>query len=192
MHQYVNGFANSETVAEPVSAPPGHLRMQRLVALFTFWILVSFGLLNAPWIKPLVRAFTRSLVSLSAAIITLAGGSAVVNDDVIQSPANGFAIRMLNGCNGAHVTIVLWSAVLAFPASFKLKVEGLLAAALAVHSLNLVRFISLFYVGQYAPAWFDFAHVYLWESLIMMDALVVFWFWVHYVLRSDARSHAER
>jgi len=65
MHQYVSGFANSETVAERVSTPPGHLRMQRLVALFAFWIPVGFGLFNAPWIKPLVRAFTRSLVSLS-------------------------------------------------------------------------------------------------------------------------------
>ena len=42
----------------------------------------------------------------------------------------------------------------------------------------LARFISLFYLGQYSMTWFDFAHAYLWESLLVLDTMVVFWVWV--------------
>ena len=56
--------------------------------------------------------------------------------------------------------------------------------------MNLVRFISLYYLLQYNQAWFDFAHAYLWESLIMLDALAVFWLWVQLVFRSMAMPNA--
>ena len=48
-------------------------------------------------------------------------------------------------------------------------------------ALNTVRFISLFYLGQYSPSWFEFAHVYLWESLLMLDTLIIFGVWVQRV-----------
>ena len=47
-----------------------------------------------------------------------------------------------------------------------------------IQGVNLLRFISLYYLGQYSMRWFNFAHEYLWESLIMLDAMVVFGLWV--------------
>jgi len=107
-----------------------------------------------------------------------------------EDPAGHFAVQMAYGCNGAHVTILLWAAVLAFPASWRQKAKGLAAGTVAIHAVNLVRFISLFYVGLYDRAWFDFAHLYLWESLMMIDTLVVFWTWAHLVRRSGHMAHA--
>ena len=49
---------------------------------------------------------------------------------------------------------------------------------LAVQSLNVVRVISLFYLGQWSRPVFDFAHEYLWQALIMLDVLVVWLLWV--------------
>jgi hypothetical protein len=53
-----------------------------------------------------------------------------------------------------------------------------------------VRFISLYYLGQYSRSWFDFAHLYLWESLIVLDTMVVFWLWTRLVFRSMAARRA--
>ena len=61
--------------------------------------------------------------------------------------------------------------------------EGLLLGLAAIQGLNFIRFISLFYLGQYSISWFEFAHAYLWESLIMLDALAVFCFWASSVFR---------
>ena len=77
-----------------------------------------------------------------------------------------------------------------FPASWMQKAKGLAAGTAAIHAVNLIRFISLFYVGQYNRAWFDFAHLYLWESLMMLDTLVIFWTWAYFVRKSAAAKHA--
>ena len=48
----------------------------------------------------------------------------------------------------------------------------------AIQALNLVRIISLFYLLQWNPAWFEWAHLYLWQALIMLDGFIVYLLWV--------------
>lgn len=43
-----------------------------------------------------------------------------------------------------------------------------------MHTLNIVRIISLFYLGQWNYTVFEWFHLYLWPMLIMIDVLVVF------------------
>jgi exosortase H (IPTLxxWG-CTERM-specific) len=172
------------------SPAASRLGLKRFAVLFAAVMLAGFGLLCAPFARPAVEAFSRLLVRAAGIAIEVSGGSATVQGDILSSPSNGFAVRMVDGCNGANVTILLWAALLAFPASWRLKLGGLAAGTLAIHAINLVRFISLYYLGQYSRAWFNFAHVYLWELLIVLDTLVIFWVWVHMVFRSMARSNA--
>jgi exosortase H (IPTLxxWG-CTERM-specific) len=182
--------AESQTAQAVPAALAIRPPLPRFAIGFAVCATLGFGLLRAPWIDPAVMVLNRALVAASATLINIAGGGAAARDDVLRSRATGFAIQMANGCNGIHVLIVLWSAMVAFPASPKLKIKGLLAGTLLILGVNFARFISLFLLGQYAPAWFDFAHVYFWESMIMLDALVVFWLWARYVFRSAVVSHA--
>ena len=46
---------------------------------------------------------------------------------------------------------------------------GLALGFLAIQALNVVRIISLFYLLQWNPVWFEWAHLYLWQALIMLD-----------------------
>ena len=158
--------AQSTADAEPQPpSPPGtQMRMGRFVLLFAVCLAVLFGLMLAPLTVPAVAGFTHAL--------------------------SHFAIQMAYGCNGAHVTILLWAAVLAFPASWMQKAKGLAAGTAAIHAVNLVRFISLFYIGQYNRDWFDFAHLYLWESLMMIDTLAIFWTWAYFVRKPGSAAHA--
>ena len=86
-------------------------------------------------------------------------------------------MEVRDGCNGANAVILLWAAILAYPAGHRRKMLGLGAGLAAILPLNLVRLITLFYLGQYHPAIFDFAHLYLWEMLIIIDAIAVFALW---------------
>ena len=166
------------------------VRMRRFVVVFAICLLLGFGLVLAPFAQPVVTSFTEGLVEVSGRLIRFFGGRAVVTGNLLQSPANHFGIQMVNGCNALNVTLLLWAAVLAFPASWSQKAKGLLAGTAAIHAVNVVRFVSLFYIGQYNQAWFDFAHWYLWESVMMLDTLVVFWIWVHMVRRSGSMRDA--
>src|SRR5262249_56709982 len=82
------------------------------------------------------------------------------------------------GCNGVEATIVLVAAMLAFPAPWKHKLVGLAAGIVAVQGLNVIRVISLFYLGQWNRDVFEWAHLYVWQALIMLDVLIVWLVWV--------------
>jgi len=179
-----------ESPPSPPAQPGVEMRMGRFLLLFCVSLAVLFGLLLAPFTEPAIRSFTTGLVTVSAQLIRVFGGHAAARGDILENPTSHFAIQMAYGCNGAHVTILLWAAVLAFPATWKQKAKGLLAGTAAIHVVNLIRFISLFYVGEYNRAWFDFAHLYLWESLMMIDTLVIFWTWAHFVRKSGQKADA--
>ena len=161
------------------------MRPERFIIIFAITVLAAFGLLLAPFVKPGVLQFSRALVNAAAFLIHLCGGHVKVDGAILRPASGGFAVEMRDGCNGVNVMILLWSAMLAFPAPWMHKAKGLLWGGLAIQSVNLVRFISLFYLGQYSLALFDFAHGYLWECLIMLDALVVFGLWVHLGFRTS-------
>ena len=86
-----------------------------------------------------------------------------------------------------EATIVLLAAILAFPATWKQKLVGLAAGILAVQGLNVVRVISLFYLGQWDRDWFEWAHLYVWQALIMLDVLIVWLIWVRTLPRAGDR-----
>jgi hypothetical protein len=37
---------------------------------------------------------------------------------------------------------------------------------------------------------FEFAHAYLWESMLVLDTMVVFWLWVNRLSRTSALPNA--
>jgi exosortase H (IPTLxxWG-CTERM-specific) len=175
----------------PPSVPRApQMRMGRFVLVFGISLALLFALLLAPPIEPVITRFTRGIVTVSAALIRLCGGHAMADGDLMRDPISLWTIQMAYGCNGAHVTILLWAALLAFPATWKQKALGIIAGTAAIHIVNLLRFISLFYVGEYNREWFDFAHLYLWESLMMLDTLVIFWTWAHFVRKSGQIADA--
>ena len=97
-------------------------------------------------------------------LIALFGGQAWVQGNVLTIP--GFSVRILDLCNGVEATLLLWTAMLAFPAPWRYRLWGLLIGLLGVQALNLARIISLVYLGVWNPAWFYWVHWYVWDALI--------------------------
>ena len=166
-------------------------RPARFIIVFAICFLLGFALLITPPVHILDVGLSRILVNLSHSMIVWCGGHAFVQGVVLRS-TGGFGVEMKDGCNGINVMILLWSAILAFPASWNMRAAGLLAGSLIIQVLNMIRFVSLFYLGQFSMRWFDFAHGYVWESMLILDTLVVFWIWAGRVSRSQARPNAAR
>jgi len=160
--------------------------MVRFFILFVVLLAVLFGLQLTPWAQQwFVLPWTSALASLSTSIVTLFDGNIVADGKVMRSTANGFAVSIEAGCNGVEATLVLLAAMLAFPAPWKHKVIGLVVGILAVQLLNVLRVISLFYLGQWNYDVFEWAHLYVWQALIMLDVLVVWLIWVRRVPRVE-------
>jgi exosortase H (IPTLxxWG-CTERM-specific) len=150
---------------------------------FFLWFLglqvTLFGLELTPWVQSwFVIPWTNTLAAISAGIVKLFDPQVVSQGKVLQSASNGFAVSIEAGCNGVEATIVLVAAILAFPAPWKRKLVGLAIGVVAVQGLNIVRVISLFYLGQWNFNVFEWAHLYVWQALIMLDVLIVWLLWV--------------
>jgi exosortase H (IPTLxxWG-CTERM-specific) len=130
-----------------------------------------------------VNPFTDGLAKLSAWIIMLFDDQVTSYGKVIQSTANNFAVSIERGCNGIEAIIILIAALAAFPSTWKQKLIGFALGFLAIQALNMVRIISLFYMGQWSMVWFEWFHLYLWQALIIMDALVVWLLWLRWISR---------
>ena len=161
--------------------------MIRFFVQFLVLQAVLFGVELTPWVQQhLVIPWTNTIAAASAGLVTLFDPGVVATGKVLQSKANGFAVSIESGCNGVEATIVLVAAILAFPAPWKHKIAGLAAGIVAVQGLNVVRVISLFYLGQWNLQVFEWAHLYVWQALIMLDVLIVWLVWVRTLPRRTA------
>ena len=159
--------------------------MVRFFILFLVLQAGLFGLELTPWAQEwLVVPWTSRLAAIAAGIVKIFDADVLAQGKVLQSVSNGFAVSIEAGCNGVEATIVLVAAILAFPASLKRKLIGLIAGIVAVQGLNIVRVISLFYLGQWNFDAFEWAHLYVWQALIMLDVLIVWLLWVRTLPRA--------
>jgi exosortase H (IPTLxxWG-CTERM-specific) len=157
----------------------------RFFATFVALQVALFGLELTPWVQAwLVVPWTNALAAISAWLVTLLDPDVVAAGKVLRSTVNGFAVTIEAGCNGVEATIVLVAAMLAFPAPWPRRLAGIAAGILAVQGLNVVRVISLFYLGQWDLKVFEWAHLYVWQALIMLDVLVVWLVWVRLLPRA--------
>jgi exosortase H (IPTLxxWG-CTERM-specific) len=159
--------------------------MIRFFLLFLLLQAAFFGAELTPWVQDyFVVPWTNQLAAISAFFVTLFDPNVVAAGKVIRSTTNGFAVSIEAGCNGVEATIVLLAAILAFPAPWKNKLLGLIVGTIAVQGLNVVRVISLFYLGQWDFQVFEWAHLYVWQALIMLDVLIVWLVWVRTLPRA--------
>lgn len=162
---------------------------------FFLGFLLILGLLFTAELTPpvqrlLVLPWTEALARFSAALITLFDPQVAAFGKLLQSNTTGFAVSIEAGCNGIEAAIILIAAMLAFPAPWRYKVGGIVAGLAAVQALNVLRVISLFYLGQWDQQLFGWAHLYLWQALIMLDVLIVWLLWMRTLPSATTRSAA--
>jgi exosortase H (IPTLxxWG-CTERM-specific) len=165
--------------------------MFRFITLFLLYLCVLFALEVLQTVDAhVILPFTAAIAKVSVWIVGHFDPNAVSFGKVLQSTSNGFAISIERGCNGVEAVIILVSAMLAFPAPWKNRLAGIALGFVAIQALNLVRIISLFYLGQWNRTWFEWFHLYLWQALIVLDALVAFLVWLRYLPREPAAARA--
>lgn len=166
-----------------------------MLKFFIIFIIILVSLFTAELTEPVQNAivvpWTKVLTQLSAAIITLFDSNVLSFGKIIQNTTNDFAVSIEAGCNGIEAAIVLIAAMLAFPAPWKHRVVGILVGLFAVQSLNIVRVISLFYLGQWNMDAFNWAHLYLWQALIMLDVLIVWLVWIRMLPSATASEELD-
>lgn len=125
--------------------------------------------------RAVVIPFTSIVARASGIAMNIFGAEAWVYNNHLSTAS--YSINIVDGCNGIYATAILISGVLAYPSRLNEKLWGIMVGVLAVFMLNLIRVISLFYMGQYYPDIFQEAHVYVWQPIIILWAIFVWDFW---------------
>jgi exosortase H (IPTLxxWG-CTERM-specific) len=153
--------------------------MPRFLLVFVGSLALGFGLELTLWAQVfLVTPWTDGVARVSGALMRMFDASITTTGNVIATTHSAFAVAIEAGCNGVEATLVLAAAMLAFPAMWRHRAAGIVVGVAAVQLLNVVRVVSLFYLGQWNQQVFEWAHLYVWQALIMLDVLIVWVIWV--------------
>ena len=166
-----------------------------MIRFFVLFTVLLVGLFTLEILQPVERLvilpFTSLVADVSVWLITLFDDNVIAVSNVIRDKASGFGVRIERGCNGVEALIILFAAIFAFPAPLKNKLIGFAIGFVAIQGLNLVRIISLVYLGQWNQVAFEWFHLYLWQALIILDALVVWLVWLRTLPQARARRAAD-
>ncbi len=133
-----------------------------------------------------VVPFTARIVTASTAVLNVLGERATATGTRIHAP--GFAVDVKNGCNGVEAMLILVAAVLAFPAAWRQRLLGLAAGVAVIQVLNLVRVVSLFWLGVHRRDVFETFHTAVWQTVLILVAVGIFLLWSRRVGSRAARA----
>lgn len=148
-----------------------------LVMLGFYGLYWSESLVEQRWFRPILEIqteVTRWLLLILQQEVERSG-------NVLISAANQlkpFTLAVGLGCEAFDVTILAMVGILCFPVSWKLRIVGACCAGVIVQAINVVRLTSLFLIGIYKPEYFDFLHYNLWQVLLVLCVIGVWWLWL--------------
>jgi exosortase H (IPTLxxWG-CTERM-specific) len=150
----------------------------RFVTRYVAVLAVGFGLMAlTPVNEHFINPYTTFVAHEARVVLNLLGEGATVNGQILSSPR--FAVAIYNGCNGLEAMLIFVCGVLAFPAPWKRRLVGLALGFLAIQVINIIRVVSLFYIGIHVPSWFSISHVFIWQTLIILAGVVLWLVWVY-------------
>lgn len=151
----------------------------RFLILFLSILGISFTVIALrPVNDAFVIPYTTMVAKVAGNILRLIGEDITINGCVLRSPR--FAVTIYNGCNGLITSLIFISGVLAFPAKASAKLIGVVGGLLAIQAINMVRIISLFYIGIYLPKLFNSSHIFIWQSLVIIAGVTLWIVWAHF------------
>lgn len=151
----------------------------RFLILFLLILTISFTVIALrPVNDAVVDPYTGVIARMSGAVLRLFGQDITVVGCDLRSPR--FSVTIYNGCNGLITSLIFISGVLAFPAGWRAKAIGTVGGLLAIQLINLVRIVSLYYIGVYFPEYFNQSHIFVWQSVVILAGVTLWIVWAHH------------
>jgi archaeosortase B (VPXXXP-CTERM-specific) len=153
-----------------------------MIALFTTLLLVLNLYTNFDsWLNSATAAM------LAGALWLLGAGGQTVGTIVTSKV---FSAEIITECTAIFPIMIFLAAVIAYPSDWKKKLWGIALGVPAILFVNLIRLVSLFYIGYWFPSVFETAHLLVWQSLIIFFAVLFWLIWVELFVHRGQMQHA--
>jgi len=170
--------AEPKTLAAKPDEPKKFRREIRFLVTFLVILGGSFTVLSLqPVNDTVIEPFTAVIADVSGWTLNVLGQDITMRQTVIRS--DKFAVNIRNGCNGVEAMVILLAAIVAFPATWKARLVGLGLGVVVIQLINLIRVVALFLTGAYLPKLFDSSHTVIWQTVVILSAVLLWIFWAN-------------
>jgi len=173
-------MSSDDVRAEPSRAEPPRAALALRIALYLALVVGLSNLLLVDAVDRGVLSHVRNgVATLAAAVLGLFRGDVSVDGArVFVGPG---AVDIVNGCTGLDVGIFLASAILVFPAPWRLRLRGIAVGFAVVFVANFARVLTLCVLNATSPDAFEIVHIYVWPALISLVCLATLLVWIRSV-----------
>ena len=148
-----------------------------LLILFYAFLATSYG-------DRLLYSYLEANAWLSNAILNGLGQDTHLSGITIQSPK--FAVAIERGCDAVEPTWLVCAAVLSFRSPWLHKLLGIGMGIVFLQTLNLVRIVTLYWIGCHWPTIFNSAHMEIWPVAFLLVAIILFILWREWTSQRQA------
>jgi exosortase H (IPTLxxWG-CTERM-specific) len=179
------GAASTGAAARPAPWLEAKRRVIRFVLVFSALMIAFYALWVAPFVRnDLFPHYLHWNAAAGAALIRLFGHPVQVRGQFIDSlESTHFSLEVGRGCDAIQPTVLFLAAMVALPSTRRAKVLGGLAGTGILLLLNLVRIVTLFFVGLEMPDLFHMMHVDVWQTFFIFIAVLLWMIWALWAMR---------
>lgn len=166
-----------------VASPQRRFALRFAVYALSLLALYTFPYDEAGVIAQLFERYLSGYAHVAGAVLALfEPGIRVSGQEIIGR----FGLRIIQSCDAIEAVILFAAAVLAFPVAWWRRSVGLVVGTLGIVAINIARICSLYYVGVYLPARFEFYHLEIWPLMLVASAGLAFLVWTQWATRQPA------
>ncbi len=154
--------------------------------LLTYLILMggmalSLSLESIKKIIDINGIYTKFIVQATAKLLEPFGFVRAIQGSIIH--LKGISLDVKFGCNGLEAFLIYMVAILAFPASWRKRLEGIIAGFVVIQFFNIIRIAALGYCGVHFKNFFYVFHMYVAQGIMIAVAFVLFLVWLNYAVK---------
>lgn len=135
---------------------------------------LSGRFLDLPYTSLVTWASARAGELLLPIPVTQRGPITLGSDDA--------AVVIRAGCNGLEAIFLLLAGILAFPATWKDRIRGIMVYIPVLFGANVLRVLLLLYIVTRHPQLTDFFHYQIAQGVLVLFIAIL---WMHYVQTSS-------
>jgi archaeosortase B (VPXXXP-CTERM-specific) len=162
-----------------------NMLLLRFLAIFGFLLGVLYVLTIQ--FEPYVPIFNIATTSATLVeLLKLFGLQASLNSNGVS--ISNFVFDIVRQCTGLFEVITLIAAIFAYPSSLKNKMKGIAIGLPLIYIFNIVRLVSLAYVGIYSFSLLEIVHDYILQITFFSFVVSIWFYWINNVVRKNVEE----
>ena len=142
-----------------------------IIAFYSFWVTDFFK-------ENILEPWTSFNALIAAKLLGVFGYRTEATGFTLSSPQ--FSISIKEGCDALEPLALFLAGIIAYSTGIRNKLIGFAAGTGVLLFVNFIRIISLFLIGIYWEAAFEFFHIEFWQVVFILLAVSLLVLWIRW------------